>query len=952
MTWRLAGKINCLKKVKVILCLLALFCQTPIQATNFDPALTFASRKLGTGGEGSDFINQFDRVGFGGGKYVAWSSWYSPDIFLSEDGVQWTQRSVSAQAGDYVLGCAFNGMQWLSVLRDVNTGGPVFSKSTDGGMNWQKVEGVSLPQEYIYPVDLASVGGSWVLVGNGSSPSYGGRVWISSDGVNWVDCSAAGMPTGQVVGYGNGALVVVGPGGKIYRSTDLGQSWTTPASGTTQRFRSVAYGNGRFVVVGEGGVLLTSTDDGATWVSQASGTINFLTSVTFGNGVFVVSNNGSAMSSYDGIAWTSASGQGLGWGANHRSLVYGVAGFVGLTSGGNLIQSVSGSVPVWGPLTTQIDATVGSPYSVSLATTGATSYQALNLPAGLTLNSTTGQLSGTPTVAGTVAFYVYPVNAAGVGNYTTFTLTVRNAGAPPPPALTFASRKLGTGGEGSDFINQFDRVGFGGGKYVAWSSWYSPDIFLSEDGVQWTQRSVSAQAGDYVLGCAFNGMQWLSVLRDVNTGGPVFSKSTDGGMNWQKVEGVSLPQEYIYPVDLASVGGSWVLVGNGSSPSYGGRVWISSDGVNWVDCSAAGMPTGQVVGYGNGALVVVGPGGKIYRSTDLGQSWTTPASGTTQRFRSVAYGNGRFVVVGEGGVLLTSTDDGATWVSQASGTINFLTSVTFGNGVFVVSNNGSAMSSYDGIAWTSASGQGLGWGANHRSLVYGVAGFVGLTSGGNLIQSVSGSVPVWGPLTTQIDATVGSPYSVSLATTGATSYQALNLPAGLTLNSTTGQLSGTPTVAGTVAFYVYPVNAAGVGNYTTFTLTVRNPPENPLITLMGENPIVLWRMTAFTDPGATVTDNRDATRTIFGTGTVNTGVIGAYTLTYNATDSEGYPAITRTRTVEVVAENTDLTAPQITEFSITPGSVDITGSSRTVTVTARITDDLSGLSWAHLIFQS
>ncbi|NBQ56196.1 MAG: DUF5011 domain-containing protein, partial [Verrucomicrobia bacterium] len=519
------------------------------------------------------------------------------------------------------------------------------------------------------------------------------------------------------------------------------------------------------------------------------------------------------------------------------------------------------------------------------------------------------------------------------------------------PSLTFASRKLGTGVEGSNFINQFSRVGFGGGKYVAWSYWSSSDVFLSEDGVQWAQRSVSPQSGDNVMGCAFNGTEWLSVLREASSTLPVFSKSTDGGMNWQKVEGVSLPQEYIIPVDLAFVGGSWVLVGN-SWPYDGGRVWTSLDGVNWVDRSAAGMPREQVVGYGNGALVVVGSGGKIYRSTDLGQSWTTPASGTTQRLRSVAYGNGRFVAVGEGGVLLTSTDDGATWVSQASGTTNYLTLVTFGNGVFVVSNDSGMglMSSYDGIAWTSASGWGLG-SANHRSLVYGVAGFVGLAYG-NVIQSVSGSVPVWMPITNQLNATVGSPYSVSLATTGATSYLALNLPAGLTLNSATGQLSGTPTAAGTVAFYVYPVNAAGVGNYYTFTLTVRNPPENPLITLLGENPIVLWRMTSFTDPGAMVTDNRDAARTIYGTGTINTSVIGTYILTYNAVDADGYPAITRTRAVQVVAENTDLTPPQITEFTITPGSVDITGSSRTVTVTARITDDLSGLSWANLNFQS
>ncbi|NDB96621.1 MAG: DUF5011 domain-containing protein, partial [Verrucomicrobia bacterium] len=55
-------------------------------------------------------------------------------------------------------------------------------------------------------------------------------------------------------------------------------------------------------------------------------------------------------------------------------------------------------------------------------------------------------------------------------------------------------------------------------------------------------------------------------------------------------------------------------------------------------------------------------------------------------------------------------------------------------------------------------------------------------------------------------------------------------------------------------------------------------------------------------PGATVTDNRDATRAINGTGSVNTAVVGIYTLTYTATDAAGNLAIPVTRTVNVVLD--------------------------------------------------
>jgi hypothetical protein len=73
----------------------------------------------------------------------------------------------------------------------------------------------------------------------------------------------------------------------------------------------------------------------------------------------------------------------------------------------------------------------------------------------------------------------------------------------------------------------------------------------------------------------------------------------------------------------------------------------------------------------------------------------------------------------------------------------------------------------------------------------------------------------------------------------------------------------------------------------------------PVIALIGDNPLLLANGATYTDPGATVTDNVDATRTIQGTGTVNTTAAGDYTITYNATDAAGNAAIAVLRTVRV-----------------------------------------------------
>ena len=80
----------------------------------------------------------------------------------------------------------------------------------------------------------------------------------------------------------------------------------------------------------------------------------------------------------------------------------------------------------------------------------------------------------------------------------------------------------------------------------------------------------------------------------------------------------------------------------------------------------------------------------------------------------------------------------------------------------------------------------------------------------------------------------------------------------------------------------------------------------PTITVLGDNPLTVEVGAAFNDPGVTVYD-QDGSSTYTTTGTVDTNVLGAYTLTYTAVDNSGNQA-TVSRTVNVV----DTTAPVIT----------------------------------------
>jgi len=78
--------------------------------------------------------------------------------------------------------------------------------------------------------------------------------------------------------------------------------------------------------------------------------------------------------------------------------------------------------------------------------------------------------------------------------------------------------------------------------------------------------------------------------------------------------------------------------------------------------------------------------------------------------------------------------------------------------------------------------------------------------------------------------------------------------------------------------------------------------EPPLISLVGSDPMEVYQGTSFNDPGATVTDNKDPTRTIYGIGVVDTSVVGTYTLSYATQDAAGNIATPVSRTIQVLLD--------------------------------------------------
>ena len=93
---------------------------------------------------------------------------------------------------------------------------------------------------------------------------------------------------------------------------------------------------------------------------------------------------------------------------------------------------------------------------------------------------------------------------------------------------------------------------------------------------------------------------------------------------------------------------------------------------------------------------------------------------------------------------------------------------------------------------------------------------------------------------------------------------------------------------------------------TTMPITLVSQPASylhdktpPVIAIIGNNPLFLFRGLAFQDPGANVTDDTDLQRKIVGNGTVNSSQLGNYTVSYFATDRSGKQATTVSRIVSV-----------------------------------------------------
>lgn len=134
----------------------------------------------------------------------------------------------------------------------------------------------------------------------------------TSPTTGWTIVQTGGSETFRKVDTdGNGTWLIAGESGRVYKTTNLGDTVTYKSVGSTNQLYGMSYGAGTFVV-GEdrGSYIYSSSDSGNSWIARTGATPRDYRNIAFRDGYFVAGtgadNNGSGyvIQSTDGKTWT------------------------------------------------------------------------------------------------------------------------------------------------------------------------------------------------------------------------------------------------------------------------------------------------------------------------------------------------------------------------------------------------------------------------------------------------------------------------------------------------------------------------------------------------------------------------------------------------------------------------------------------------------------------------
>jgi hypothetical protein len=507
--------------------------------------------------------------------------------------------------------------------------------------------------------------------------------------------------------------------------------------------------------------------------------------------------------------------------------------------------------------------TINRPYSQTLGAGGGTgtltfSVSAGSLPAGLTLSGD-GQLSGTPTAAGTVSFTISVTDAAGATASQDYTLTVN-------PAPAFGTASLPSWTVNRAYGQELTVNGGTGPLTFSISGGVLPaGLTLSADGeFSGTPTAVGSASFTVTVTDAAGATASQDYTLTINpapsiTTGPfagwtvnrpfsqVFSTSGGTGTLTYVVTSGALPAG----LSLSAAGvlsGTPTAAGTASftvtvTDAAGAAATQSYDlTINPAPVISTGSPPAWTVnqagyseslaaGGGTGALTFAISGGSLPAGLTLSGAGVLSGTPTTA-------GAASFTVTVTDAAGASASQDYTLTINPAPAvTTPSLPDWTVGRtySQIVSGNGGTGTLTYAVTGGALPAGLTLS-GAGVLSGIPTTPGTVSFTvsvtdaTGACASQSYTVTINVVPAVTTTSlpDWTINRPYNAALAATGGTGALSFSLsggalPAGLSLSSD-GQLTGTPTAAGTASFTVTVTDTAGATGTQSYTVTINPAP--------------------------------------------------------------------------------------------------------------------------------
>ena len=543
---------------------------------------------------------------------------------------------------------------------------------------------------------------------------------------------------------------------------------------------------------------------------------------------------------------------------------------------------------------TTASGTVGVAFSYQItATNNPTSFNATGLPGGLTVNTSTGLISGTPTTAGTYTVTLSATNAGGTGS-ATLTLTVVN---PPPPVITSATTANGTVGVAFSYQitatnnpTSFNATGLPAGLTVNTTTGVI-------SGTPTTAGAYTVAISASNAGGTGSATLTLTINNPVPTTTSISPASTTAGS-----------AQFTLTVNGTNFVSTSTVYWNGSPLT---TTFVSSTQLTAI------VPAANVAAVGTASVTVVNPG--VGSSSRLAATLFCPV--TIRNDSSTCHHGERLGACtrnpsrrGNACCSIrfpeTFTINPPAPVITSPTTATGQVAVAFSYNITATNNPTSFNATGLPAGLTVNTSTGLISGTPTTAGTYTVtisATNAGGTGSATLTLTIKPAPPV---ITSSLTATgqVGVAFSYTItATNSPTSYNATVLPAGvlpagLSVNTSTGVISGTPTTAGTYNVTISATNAGGTGG-ATLTLTI-NPPApviQPPFTATGQVGVAFsYTITATNSPTSYNATGLPAGLTV----NTSTGLIsgtpttaGTYTVTISATNAGGTGSHTLTLTI-------------------------------------------------------